>query len=382
MKMFEYLRLTLIATLFILVSCSSTSGNDPETPVPDTKEKIKYTADYDDGSTIFINVKIAIDRKGWNAQTPAFFKEKLTEQWEKINVRFNNSDKKHQLKRKYIFKPDLDDIIVYDGCSYWGENGANMKAIKQMDKSIFKLVVSYDFFYEGAENGEYGGGCGNDDGIGTILVINASEGMKNKYNDHFNIYTYRAITHELGHFRGIIDLYADVVEGKNNPVNGEGLTPPHCLMNDYCYTPDEESSWSEYAINIINKVGNTKQTDLINSLMYSDFADRMVITATKNGAPVDAKVSLYLATYSFDTWCNTVSKTPYCTYNTKNGTHTVTDLRNLFFRSAENKWDRRQVFLVEAATTDGAKKYTWISDYMMHESGMDGNKTYEVKIDF
>jgi hypothetical protein len=74
MKIFEYLRLTFIATLLILVSCSSTSGNDPETPVPDTKEKIKYTADYDDGSTIFINVKIAIDRKGWNA----LFKDKIT----------------------------------------------------------------------------------------------------------------------------------------------------------------------------------------------------------------------------------------------------------------------------------------------------------------
>jgi len=67
--------------------------------------------------------------------------------------RFNNCDKKHQLKRKYIFKPDLDDIIVYDGCSYWGENGADTKAIQRMDKNIFKLVVIYDFFYEGARKG-------------------------------------------------------------------------------------------------------------------------------------------------------------------------------------------------------------------------------------
>lgn len=381
MKIFKNIRLIVVATMVTLVGCGSTSGNDPEINKPDT-EKPEYTADYDDGTTIYINVKIAVDRKGCQTQSPAFFKEKLTTQWNEINARFNNCDKKHQLKRKYIFKPDLDDIIVYDGCSYWGENGADTKAIQRMDKNIFKLVVIYDFFYEGAEKGEYGGGCGNNNGIGTILVINASEGMKNKYNDHFNQYTYRAITHELGHFRGVIDLYADVVEGKNNPVNGEGFTPPHCLMNDYCYTPDEESSWSDYAIKIINMVGNTKQSGLIDELMYRDFADNMIIKMTINGTPANGKIALYPATYSYETWCNTVSKTPYCTYNIQNGSYIINNLRGLFFKNPENKWDRRQVFLVEATTVDGQKKYTWISDFMMHNSGMDGNKTYEVKFDF
>lgn len=371
----------MIATMVTLVGCGSASSNDPDITNPET-EKPEYTADYDDGTTIYINVKIAIDRKGWQTQSPAFFKEKLTTQWNEINARFNNCDKKHQLKRKYIFKPDLDDIIVYDGCSYWGENGADTKAIQQMDKNIFKLVVIYDFFYEGAENGEYGGGCGNNNGIGTILVINGSEGMKNKYNDHFNQYTYRAITHELGHFRGVIDLYADIVEGKNNPVNGEGFNPPHCLMNDYCYTPDEESCWSDYAIKIINMVGNTKQNDLINELIYKDFADNMIIKMTINGTPTNGKVALYQATYSYETWCNTVSKTPYCTYDIQNGSYTVNNLRGVFFKNPENKWDRRQVFLVEATTADGQKKYAWIADYMMHNSGMDGNKTYELKFDF
>jgi len=379
MKLLENIRLAATAIMITLVSCASSSGNGSDITEPD---KPQYTADYDDGTTIYINVKIAIDKKGWESQTPAFFKQKLAEQWDKINQRFNNCDKKHLFKRKYIFKPDLDDIIVYDGCSYWGENGADTKAIQQMDKNIFKLVVIYDFFYEGAEKGEYGGGCGNNNGIGTILVINASDDMKNKYNDHFNQYTYRAITHELGHFRGVIDLYADVVEGKNNPVNGEGFMPPHCLMNDYCYAPDEESCWSDYAIKIINKVGNTKQSGLIDESMYRDFADNMIIKMTINGVPIDGKVSLYQATYSYTTWCNTVSTTPYSTFTIKNGSYSISDLRSLFFKSSENKWDRRQVFLVEAITTDGQKKYAWISDFMMHDSGMDGNKTYEVKFDF
>jgi hypothetical protein len=378
MRKYKSIGILLIPLLLGLISCSSVPVNaDPE-----KKPDVKYTADYDDGSTIYINVKIAIDKKGWDSNTPEFFKAKLKEQWDQITARFNNSDKKHQLKRKYIFKPDLDDIIVYSGCSYWGENGANIKAINQMDKSIFKLVVIYDFFYEGAEAGEYGGGCGNDDGIGTILVINASDGMKNKYNDHFGPYTYRAITHELGHFRGVIDLYADVVKGADNPVNAEAYNPPHCLMNDYCYTPDDESSWSDYAIKIMNKTGNIKKANLIDQLMYDDFADKMHITASKNGTPVDAKVNLYQASYSYVTWSNTVSKTPYCTYDVKNGSYLVDDLRSLFYKSKDVLYDRRQVFLVEAVNAEGQKKYAWISDFGMHDSGMDGNKTYELKFEF
>ena len=378
MKKYKSLGFVLTAILLGLIGCSSTSTNTD----PEKKPDIKYTADYDDGSTIYINVKIAIDKKGWDSNTPEFFKQKLQEQWDQINARFNNSDRKHQLKRKYIFKPDLDDIIVYTGCSYWGENGANMKAINQMDKNIFKLVVIYDFFYEGAEAGEYGGGCGNDDGIGTILVINASDGMKNKYNDHFGMYTYRAITHELGHFRGVIDLYADVVKGADNPVNGEAYNPPHCLMNDYCYTPDAESSWSDYAVKIMNKTGNIKKANLIDQLMYDDFADKMHITASKNGTPVDVKVNLYQASYSYVTWSNAVSKIPYCTYDVKNGSYLVDDLRSLFYKSKDVLYDRRQVFLVEAVNAEGQKKYGWISDFEMHNSGMDGNKTYELKFEF
>ena len=378
MKKYKSLGFVLTAILLGLIGCSSTSTNTD----PEKKPDINYTADYDDGSTIYINVKIAIDKKGWDSNTPEFFKQKLQEQWDQINARFNNSDRKHQLKRKYIFKPDLDDIIVYTGCSYWGENGANMKAINQMDKNIFKLVVIYDFFYEGAEAGEYGGGCGNDDGIGTILVINASDGMKNKYNDHFGIYTYRAITHELGHFRGVIDLYADVVKGADNPVNGEAYNPPHCLMNDYCYTPDAESSWSDYAVKIMNKTGNIKKANLIDQLMYDDFANKMHITASKNGTPVDVKVNLYQASYSYVTWSNAVSKIPYCTYDVKNGSYLVDDLRSLFYKSKDVLYDRRQVFLVEAVNAEGQKKYGWISDFEMHNSGMDGNKTYELRFEF
>lgn len=373
--------LLLIIFLLILAGCSSKSKVDVNDPGNGTDVKeIKYVADHDSGDTIFINVKIAIDSKGWNSKTASYFKTELAKQWKQINTRFNDCDKKKQLKRKYLFKPDVEDIIVYTGCSYWGEKGANTKAINKIDKNIFKLIVIYDFFYEGAEAGEYGGGCGNDDGIGTILVINAADDMKNKYNDHFGVYTYRAITHELGHFRGIIDLYADVIEAENNPITHEKFMPPHCLMNDFCYTPDAESYWSDYAVKIINKVGNQKKAGLIDEMMYEDFPDKMAISVKKDGNPVEATVKLYQAQYDETKWSSVIRETTYCNYAVTNGLYTVADLRKLFFAS-EALWDRRKVFLAEA-TVGSEKKYQWISDFMMHDCGLDGKKTFELNFSF
>lgn len=368
--------LLLPVILLFIFSCSSAIPDDGGTEV----KKPLYVADYDNGDSIFINVKIAIDEKGWKSKTPEYFKTELKKQWEQISARFNNSDKKKQLKRKYKFKPDVDDIVVYPGCSYWGENGANMKTISKLDKNIFKLAVIYDFFYEGAEAGEYGGGCGNDDGIGTVLVINASEDMKNKYNDHFGIYTYRAITHELGHFRGLIDLYADVIEAENNPVTHEKFMPPHCLMNDFCYTPDAESYWSDYAVKIINQVGNQKRAGLIDELMYDQFPDKMSISVTKGGKPVDSVVKFYLAEYDQKKWSSVISETPIFTYTASSGQYTVDDLRKLVFLSGEH-WYRRRVFLTEA-TVNGEKKYQWLADFLIHGAGLDGKKVYELNFSF
>ena len=115
-------------------------------------------------------------------------------------------------------------------------------------------------------------------------------------------------------------------------------------MNDFCYTPDEESYWSDYAVKIINKVGNQKKAGLINDLMYEDFADRMLITATKNGDPIDAQVKLYPAEYDHTKWSSVIKETPLFVYSLTNGQFQVNDLRKLFFRS-DNHWDRYHVSL-------------------------------------
>jgi hypothetical protein len=365
----------LLTTSFILTGCSKDDDSEPIVkPIAES-----YIPDYDNGDTIYINVKIGIDRKGWNSKSAEYFRTELTKQWQQITDRFNNCDKKHLLKRHYVFHPDVNDIIVYDGCSYWGENGANTKMINKIDKNIFKLCVIYDFFYQGSEAGEYGGGCGDDDGIGTILIINATDENKNVYSNLFDENTYRAITHELGHYRGVTDLYIDVVEAQNNAVNHEGFSPIHCLMNDYCYTPDAESCWSDYAIKIINKTGNEKKAGFIENLMHDDFADSISFTASKAGKPVDATLKFYAATYSYVTWSNEIGTTPVRSMDLKNGALTI-DARNLFYHGTDI-WDHYHLLLVEADLSDGTKLYHWIPDYELHNAGMDGVKTYPIQFE-
>ena len=363
-----------------LISCEDVADKYKQDIFKPEKEEEKgYVADYDDGENIYINVKIAIDKKGWDSQSETFFKGKLKEQWEQINTRFNSFGQKgnEKLARNYIFQPDLEDIIVYEGCSYWGNNGADTKVVAAMNKNIFKLTVIYDFFYEGAENGEYGGGCGDYDGIGTILVINASDGAKDKYNDHFDQYTYRAITHELGHFRGVIDLYAEVINGANNQVNGQSFMPTSCLMNDMTYTPDSESKWSDYAVKIINKAGVAKVPGMINNYMYEDFADELIVEAKSGDQPVDAVIKMYPQSGSYG---NGILSTPKREFTLSSGSKTL-HARSVFFNNPDYKWDRTGIFLVEA-TYNGVKKYEWLTDYMLHDSGMNNQKKYTLSIVF
>ncbi|MFA6812435.1 MAG: hypothetical protein WCR45_04995 [Bacteroidaceae bacterium] len=45
--------------------------------IPMPGKSSEYITDYDDGENIYINVKIAIDKKGWEYKSPEYFKSKF-----------------------------------------------------------------------------------------------------------------------------------------------------------------------------------------------------------------------------------------------------------------------------------------------------------------
>ena len=245
-KFFCIFFFSLAAT--VCFSCSDNGSNETMLPQePDSEESINPGADgnydnigieYDDGTNIVMHVKIAIDKEGWDMRDETFFKTGLKKQWEGINERFNGLDKKGKLQRNYIFIPDLDDIILYNfndnkevpAGSHWEVTRWHSDRI---DLKKFQILVSYDFAIQEEEVGK-SGGHGDSNGLSNILVINPGEQNVGKFYDHFSdaANTVAAITHELGHCRGVIDTYLCRVNSKNNPVSGQGFEPEKGNMNN------------------------------------------------------------------------------------------------------------------------------------------------------
>ena len=53
----------------------------------------KVGLEYDDGTNIAFQVKLAVDKEGYDMRDLEFFKSRLKIQWEAINERFNKLDK-------------------------------------------------------------------------------------------------------------------------------------------------------------------------------------------------------------------------------------------------------------------------------------------------
>jgi hypothetical protein len=116
----------------------------------------------------------------------------------------------------------------------------------------------------------------------------------------FMSYGTDALTHEFGHARGAIDLYALQVLADSNRVNGKAFNSDTSLMNS-CYGI---SVWDMHSVNIIN---NDSDIVLANvNYITSKFPDTIGIRVTDSiGNPLNG-VSLkvypvYWYTYSIDT---------------------------------------------------------------------------------
>lgn len=134
-------------------------------------------------------------------------------------------------------------------------------------------------------------------GMSNILVINPNEENVDKFYDHFDetkAKTIASITHELGHFRGIWDLYVVNFNGKNNPINGKGFRAPDGIMNDNTYGTLEECYWNEYELLCLNANLSKKEYRLWDSCMWEYFTDLIEVSVTEDNKPVDGfKLNFY-----------------------------------------------------------------------------------------
>lgn len=338
---------------------------DDPTPPDDDFDPGKVGLEYDDGTNCAFHVKIAIDKEGWEMRDEIFFKTRLKQQWEDINERFNALDKKKQLKRNYIFIPDLDDIIVYDSKTTSSHWEVPVNYANRIDFKKYQCLVTYDFV---VQEGEGGGGCGDDGkGMANILVVKAREENIGKFYDHFaeSASTVAAITHELGHFRGIWDLYVVNLSASKNPINGESFRAPDGVMNNNTYGSIEDTYWNEYEILCLNYTLARKEYRLYDTCLWETFTDNIEINVTEGGQAVDGfTLNLYKLSGG------AIESKVYNSFSVE-GSKLRKDARDLFWYGSAY-WQFNAMYLLEAVSTrTGEKGYRFLPFYEPHQKGLE-----------
>lgn len=329
--------------------------------------------EYDDGKNIIFHVKIAIDKEGFelNNNNMDFFVEKIAKQWEEINYRFNRLDKKNILKRNYIFVPDLEDIIVYEHKKIDSNWTVPTDYPERINKDKFQCLVSYDCVIQEDEINRGGGYGQTDYGMGNILVIHPGKENLGIFKNHFegNNGT-ESITHELGHFRGLIDTYWCSLSASNNQITGEKFSPERGNMMGACYEPLESIEWSVYEMYVLNATLATKCN--IYETMAKYFPDKFELTVTENGKPIEGfKLNIYRKSYSED-----IIKKDDIMKHSSNGSSITVDAKVPLFWPHQGWFDKyphtfNRLILIEVISNKTGKSATKIIPvYEVHKQGL------------
>lgn len=376
------------AALSLLTLVGTAGCSDDDTPAitkPDTEDKVNSTdpdkIGYDDGEKLIFNVKIIIDREALVEKNGdmQWFKDNLKPQWEGINERFNALDKENKLVREYEFRPDLEDILVFDPseCDQWGTVEYFVNKGK-LDPEKFHCAVTYNFV---AQEGDGGGGMGGWKGIGNVVVVHPNN--INEFVDHLTDPSKNGITsivHELGHFRGNIDTYPIYLKAEDNPFNnGLTLTPPYGNMNNpYGPTDDPKSLWNDYEVKVMNATLAKKDEYLIHTTMRDYFADAIQINVKNkaDGTPVNESFTVRFYEIKNGKFVDKTTPLPKpieSRIKESKVNPLEIDAYELFWTADKIKypWSYYDLLMVEVETNSKAKGYALIANYHVHNKGLE-----------
>lgn len=299
-------------------------------------------------------VKIGIDRPTADHLGGREAVVKKTEKmFERINKVFNNEV--IGIKGIYNFVVDYDSLYIYEGSG---------RVEQQKPHPNHDYLVIMDGLRDHTDEG-HGGWNGS-----TIQVIGHDRGhVPGKISDPFDAGATDGIVHEFGHARGIVDIYAEVVDAAKNPINGERFGAVRCIMNG-CYG---ETHWSRYAVNILN-LTQDKIID-IDHVIANLFPQKVNINLRDcDNKPIeDATIKLYpVKWYSF-----AVQDTVY--WQGKTSTQGVYTLLGNPYGKAKAYGLRCCNFLVEAEH-NGVKTYGWLPLYEVQNAFFDAKPTYELNL--
>lgn len=292
-RIFYWLSLLLCV---VVMACSSGSDEEigPEEPEGGGEQTGRPEWSFE--------VKIMLDQPTFKSygSSVEVVKNKLRQRFKEVKELYHGKKGTTYFDAEIEFKPFFDESCVYD-CS----------SQEVLDNAVaYRGSYPYLVVFDG-KVGDFSGERVHSDwtgwGIEVVCISDNNKGAPDGGATTYDILspykTSEALAHELGHARGVPDIYA--MEVKSNPVNGQLFSPVKCMMN-ICWGGD---SWSEYSQLLINRnKALVRGQEGFVPLEQPMYPKKMTLKVTKNGHPVAyAGINIYREKM----YENTMESTPF-----------------------------------------------------------------------
>lgn len=377
MKTMKVIWLFLIglAVTFALSSCGSDSDPEPEPPKPEPPVG-------EQSDTLDFRVLVYIDEASVTSHlggSERRVKSEMNLLFNKLNTFFNAGSK----ELKYTYRYTVADMIVYQGSS---QDAAFRKKVYDdpIDFSKYDVTVLFDCLQDNGETGNGGAAHGGGSDNRSVVTVIANPGRKKEI---FTDDTYKTLAHELGHYRGVTDMYQYIIGANDNPVSHEAFDAPPCIMR---WTSD--GVWSEYAVGVMNFTAGAKQIGKEFPGFFDDlYPEKIVINVTVSGKPgTRLGVKLYGSRAGATGRNRDIYSTAFVEGQTDSKGQYVLSNAKKYFRPKENgftnvpadlPYGRWFGFLAEI-TSGTSKRYVWMPEYAVQMPHFEGKDTYEVNVVF
>lgn len=308
-----WLRYFLLGTLLLVACCATSAAAKPE-----------WT----------FRVVVAVERQTATYYENAYSKSIeliVNEQMATVNANFNSS-----LNFNGIYKFRVDSVYVFDG-------SAQNEIFRSLTTFDYRMVIN-SFSPVTSGGGWYGS-------YHTIY----HNWPWNYFNGPFGSTATDGVTHEFGHARGAIDIYALQVDAQNNPVNGTPFVAISSIMN----YPYGNILWDEHSTNILNATGGSPIVG--EQYITGAFPDTMRLKVTDAQGAVLPFASVTV--YPVDWYSNTLSASPIITALTNNTGYYRFSANP--FGPANNgyPWHIRYCNFLIKAFYNGVASYQWMPLY-------------------
>ena len=130
-------------------------------------------------------------------------------------------------KLKHTYRYTVADVSIYG--RLLGRSGASLRNLQRpIDFGKYDVTVFFDCLQDNDESGNGGAAhSGGSDNRSVVTVMAGPNSPKEIFTDE----TYKTLVHELGHYRGVTDMYQYIIEPADNPVNHMQYQPPKCIMS-------------------------------------------------------------------------------------------------------------------------------------------------------